>query len=76
MVKLELFGSTGCPYTREMRDWLEWRGAEFVEYDVEVDAVALHRLRALAGGQLTIPVLVDDGRVVRIGWQGRGCVLS
>jgi glutaredoxin 3 len=59
-----------------MRDWLEWRGVEFVEYDVEVDATALDRLRTLAPGQRTIPILVDEGKAVQIGWQGRGCVLG
>jgi glutaredoxin 3 len=76
MAKLELFGSAGCPYTQEMREWLEWRGTEFVEYDVEADAKARERMRALAGGQRTIPMLVDDGKVVQIGWQGRGCVIG
>jgi len=74
--KLELFGSAGCPHTQEMREWLEWRGAEFVEYDVEADRDARDRMRALSGGQRTVPVLVEDGKVVQIGWQGRGCVVS
>jgi glutaredoxin len=74
--KLELFGSAGCPHTQEMREWLEWRGSEFVEYDVEVDRDARDRMRALSGGQRTVPVLVEDGKVVQIGWQGRGCVVS
>lgn len=76
MARLELFGSTGCPHTREMREWLEWRGAEFVEYDVEADAAARERMRALSGGQRTVPMLVDGEKVVQIGWQGRGCVVS
>ncbi|MFZ3215989.1 MAG: glutaredoxin [Candidatus Acidiferrales bacterium] len=76
MPKLELFGSAGCPHTQEMREWLEWRGAEFVEYDVEADRHARNRLRALSGGQRTVPVLVEDGKVVQIGWQGRGCVVG
>jgi glutaredoxin 3 len=59
-----------------MREWLEWRGAEFVEYDVEADREARQRMRALSGGQRTVPMLVEDGRVVQIGWQGRGCVVS
>jgi glutaredoxin len=74
--KLELFGSAGCPHTQEMREWLEWRGADFVEYDVEADRDARNRMRALSGGQQTVPVLVEDGKVVQIGWQGRGCVVS
>jgi glutaredoxin len=76
MAKVELFGSASCPHTREMREWLEWRGAEFVEYDVETDPGALNRMRSLTGGQRTVPVLVDDGKVVQVGWQGRGCVVS
>lgn len=76
MGKLELFGSAGCPHTQEMREWLEWRNAEFVEYDVEADRDARERMRALSGGQRTVPVLVEDGKVVQIGWQGRGCVVS
>jgi len=37
---LELFGTKSCPHTQEMREWLEWKGTEFVEYDVEADAAA------------------------------------
>ena len=75
-MKYELYGTARCPYTSEMRDWLELRKLEFVEYDVESDAAALERMKALAGGQRSVPVLVEDGRVVRIGWQGRSCVVG
>jgi glutaredoxin 3 len=76
MKRLELYGTTDCPYTRDMREWLELRGSDFVEYDVEADRAALERMRALVGTQRTVPVLVEDGAVVQIGWQGRGCTVS
>jgi glutaredoxin len=76
VANLELFGSASCPHTLEMRDWLEWRGEDFVEYDVEADAAARERMRDLTGGQRTVPVLVDDGKVLQIGWHGRGCVVN
>lgn len=76
MAKLELFGTARCPYTQEMREWLEFRGSDFVEYDVDADAEARMKLRTLAGEQRTVPVLVDDGKVIQIGWQGRGCMVS
>ena len=76
MAKFELYGTAGCPYTQEMREWLEWRGCEFVEYDVEADADARVRMRALAGASRTVPVLVEDGKVTQVGWQGRGCTVS
>lgn len=72
---LELFGAASCPHTREMREWLEWRGREFEEYDVEADRAAFARLRELTGGQSMVPVLVEDGKVVQSGWQGFGCVI-
>jgi len=73
---LELYGTKTCQYTQEMREWLEWKGTEFVEYDVEADLAARERMRSLANGQRTVPMLVDGGKVVQIGWQGRGCVVS
>ncbi len=76
MAILELYGTKSCQYTQEMREWLEWKGAEFVEYDVEADLTARERMQSLANGQRTVPMLVDGGKVVQIGWQGRGCVVS
>lgn len=76
MTHVELYGTSGCPYTRDMREWLELRGADFVEYDVEADRAARERLRAVAGPDRTVPVLVEDGTVIQVGWQGRGCTVS
>jgi glutaredoxin len=72
---LELYGTASCPFTRDMREWLEMTGREFVEFDVERDAEAHARMKAATGGQRTVPVLVDNGKTVQIGWQGRGCVI-
>lgn len=40
-------------------------GDEFVRY--------FHRG---AAGERTVSVLVEDGRVVQVGWQGRGCTVG
>ena len=61
---------------REMRESLEWKGTEFVEYDVESDCTAFDRMRALSEEQRTVPMLVEDGRMVEVGWQGRGCIVG
>ena len=73
--RLELYGTPGCPYTAELREQLEWDGRDFDEHDVEADAAALARMVQLTG-QRTVPVLVEDGRVVQIGLQGRGCIVG
>ena len=75
---LELYGTTTCPYTAELREDLEFRGRDFVEYDVERDADALRRMTALAGsgGTAAVPVLVEDGRVLQVGYNGRSCYVA
>jgi glutaredoxin len=72
----ELYGTRSCPYTQELREWLDWKGCDYVEFDVEADARALDRMLTLSGGQRTVPILVEDGCVTQIGWQGRGCVVG
>jgi len=74
MPKYELFGTSTCPYSREMREWLEWKQYDFIEYDVETDPQARERLIEVSG-QRSVPVLLEDGNVTRVGWQGRACVI-
>jgi glutaredoxin 3 len=59
-----------------MREWLEFRRCQFVEYDVEADAAARERMRKLAGGQRNVPLLVEEGRGIQVGWQGRSCIVN
>jgi len=59
-----------------MREWLEWKRSDFVEYDVEADPTARNRMRELSGGQRSVPLLIEDGKVVQVGWQGRSCIVD
>jgi glutaredoxin 3 len=73
---IELFGTSSCPFTREVREQLLFDGREFVEYDVDRDAEARARMLSMTQGGRTVPVLAVDGRITAIGWQGRGCVID
>jgi glutaredoxin len=73
---LELYGTTSCQYTQELRESLEWSRREFVEYDVEADPDARRRMHSLDSSLRTVPVLVEDGKVVQVGWHGRGCIVG
>jgi len=74
--RIELFGSSGCPYTSELREHLLWNSIEFIEYDIEADEAACQRLQMLTGGRTAVPVLVEDGLVKEIGWRGRTCIVG
>jgi glutaredoxin len=76
MANLELYGSARCPYTQELREWLEWTRRDFTEYDVEADSEARARMHTLDSSVRTVPVLVEDGKVIQVGWQGRGCIVG
>jgi glutaredoxin 3 len=70
---IELYTTAGCPFSEAAREDLEWRGVDFVEYDVEKDAEARERMLGLTGGMRTVPVIVEEGKQPQIGWLGRGC---
>ena len=72
---IELYVAAGCPYSEAAREDLEWRGIDFVEYDVEKDQEACGRMLELTGGNRTVPVIFEEGKPVQVGWMGRGCTV-
>jgi glutaredoxin len=76
VAKLELYGTASCPYTQELREWLEWTCREFLEYDIEADPEARKRMHSFDSSLRTVPVLIEDGKVIQIGWRGHGCVVG
>jgi glutaredoxin 3 len=70
---VELYVTMGCPYSASAREDLEWRGVDFVEYDVERDREAYERMLDLTGGNRTVPVIVEEDKPIQIGWGGQGC---
>ena len=73
--RIHLYTTTGCPYSEAAREDLEWRGVDFVEYDVEKDREAYERMLEITGGSRTVPVIFEAGKPPTVGWQGRGCVV-
>lgn len=74
-MQIELYTAPGCPYSEAAREDLEWRGVEFVEYDVERDRGARERMLRLTGGKRTVPVIFEEGKPVQVGWMGQGCYI-
>jgi glutaredoxin 3 len=75
MKPIEFYTTSGCPYSEAAREDLEWRGIDFIEYDVERDEEARGRMLELTGGTRTVPVIFEEGKPVQVGWMGRGCAV-
>ena len=72
---IHLYTISGCPHCDAAREDLEWRGLDFEEFDVEKDATARERMLTLTDGVRTVPVLVEEGKPIQVGWMGRGCMI-
>ena len=72
---VELYTAAGCEHSAAAREDLEWRGVDFVEYDVEKDREAYERMLGITGGNRTVPVIVEEDKPPQIGWMGRGCIV-
>ena len=46
-----------------------------MEYDVELDREAYARMLELTGGNRTVPLIVEEGKPVQVGWMGQGCFI-
>jgi mycoredoxin len=61
-VKLTVYGADWCPDVKRSRALLDREGVEYSYVDVEADADAEQRVRALQSGERRIPTIVwDDG---------------
>lgn len=62
--KVEVYGTSWCPYCKMAKDFLRSRGIAFTEYDIEKDLDALRRKKEIDpdGG---VPTTVIDGQVLR-----------
>ena len=74
--RIEVFGTRSCRFTEELLDDLDWQGREYRVHLVDEDAAALRRLAQLVESPVMVPVLVEDGEVKEIGYQGRGCYVQ
>jgi glutaredoxin 3 len=65
-----IYGKDTCPYTRAARDDYKLRKIPFTYVNVKKDAAALTRMLEFTKGRRAVPVIVDAGGQVTIGFGG------
>jgi glutaredoxin len=66
-----LYTTSWCGWCKRTRSWLDGKGVEYTDHDVERDAAAAAEMRELTGGDTGVPVVVIDGEVIQGFDQGR-----
>lgn len=56
--KLQLYGTDWCPKSSALRNYMQSKWIDFDDFNVELDAEANERIRALYGGELKFPTVM------------------
>lgn len=67
-----LYTKPGCPYCAKARDFYTQKGIPFEDKNAQDNLDFRKEMLSFSNGDPTVPVIVEDGRLKQIGWEGRG----
>lgn len=67
-----LYTKPGCPYCQKAREHYTQLGIAFDDRNAQDNPVYRKEMLKISNGDLTVPVIVEDGKLKQIGWEGRG----
>lgn len=71
-MEVKIFTKPGCPYCEKARQFYRASGIEFQEFNAQDNMSFRREMLSITDGDPTVPVIVEDGRLKQIGWEGRG----
>ena len=63
-----MYVKPGCPYCQQARDYYHENNIAFTEYDAQNDLARRQEMFAFAGGDPTVPCIIENGEYVSSGW--------
>lgn len=67
-----LYTKPGCPYCQKAREHYTQKGIAFDDRNAQDNPVYRKEMLSISSGDPTVPVVVEDGKLKQIGWEGRG----
>jgi glutaredoxin 3 len=67
-----IYTKPGCPYCAKAREHYTQRGIAFDERNAQDNMNYRKQMLAISNGDPTVPVIVENGQLKQIGWNGRG----
>jgi len=71
-LEVKIYTKPGCPYCAKAREFYDAQGIPFQEFNAQDNLKFREEMLAISNGDPTVPVIVEDGRLKQIGWEGRG----
>lgn len=71
-LKVKIYTKPGCPYCAKARDFYTNQGTPFEDLNAQDNLKYRYEMLALTAGDPTVPVIVEDGKLKQIGWEGHG----
>jgi glutaredoxin 3 len=71
-MKVLLYTKPGCPYCAKARDYYTQRSIPFEEKNAQDNLEFRKEMLVFSKGDPTVPVIIEDGQLKQIGWEGRG----
>jgi glutaredoxin len=71
-LEVRIYTKPGCPYCEKARDFYTAQGIVFEERNAQDNMKFREEMLSITDGDPTVPVIMEDGRLKQIGWEGRG----
>jgi glutaredoxin 3 len=72
MADVVIYTKPGCPHCTKAKTWYTSHGIAFNEKNAQDNREYRREMFSFSDGDPTVPVIVIDGKLKQIGWEGRG----
>ena len=72
MSEVVMYTKPGCPSCAKAKDWYNAKSIVFTEKYAQDNREYRKEMFAFSDNNPTVPVIVEDGKLKQIGWEGRG----
>jgi glutaredoxin 3 len=67
-----IYTKPGCPYCAKAKEWYTSHSISFLEKNAQDNHAYRKEMFRFSNNNPTVPVIVVDGQLKQIGWEGRG----
>src|SRR6185503_6143470 len=71
-MEVKIYTKPGCPHCAKAREYYTAKGIHFEDLNAQDNLEYRAEMLAISDGEPTVPVIVENGRLKQIGWEGRG----